>query len=274
MSGISVATMAIDIHAHVTTDLAAQLARARDAGVGRTILLSTRTHPEAYSTMEGLRAEYERFNAVIAGQRLPVDDFRRAMTELCDAVDAYPDEAVGFAQAPLGLTGSETAAWLDEYLGRPGIAGIGELTPAPDWAHLIEPSLAVSADHGGLPVLVHGFAPNTLGDLRTYAALAARYPRVPVVVGAFGGLNCMALIELALDRPNLYLDLASALQIFAVRAAVNALPERCLFGSNTPYGDVLAARDTVEAAVTDPAVRALVMAENAARLIERPEHRR
>ena len=36
------------------------------------------------------------------------------------------------------------------------------------------------------------------------------------------------------QRRNLYVDLSSALQVFAVRAAAHEIPEQCLFGSNTP----------------------------------------
>lgn len=259
--------MAFDVHAHVTVDVAAQVRRARTAGVERSVLLTTRTHPERPTTLDGLRAEFARLGAVIAGARSPLEDYRAAAAEQRRAMDSYPDAFVGFASAPLDLDKSDLAEWLDSYLAEPGIVGIGELTPPPDRADLIEPVLALSDDHGGLPVLVHGFAPNTAGDLRTYAALAARFPRVPIIVGAFGGMNWLELTDLAIERPNLYLDVASALQVFAVRAAVTALPERCLFGSNTPYGDVLAARTTVEAAVRDPDLLSQVLEGNLIRLI-------
>ncbi|KAA2258049.1 amidohydrolase family protein [Solihabitans fulvus] len=259
--------MAFDLHAHVTVDVPAQLARARRAGVTRSVLLGTRVHPEAASTLDEVRAEFARLGTVIGGVQAPLADVAGAFAEVRAAVDAHPEEFVGFAGVPLGLGADETSAWLDDCLGQPGIVGIGELTPAPDRAELAEPVLAVSADHGGVPVLVHGFAPNTAADLRTYADLAARYPTVPVVVGAFGGLNWLTLVDLALARPNLHIDLSSAVQVFGVRAAVNALPERCLFGSNTPYGDVVAARSTVEAAVADRAVLDQVLAGNLLRLL-------
>lgn len=59
------------------------------------------------------------------------------------------------------------------------------------------------------------------------------------------------------------------MQVFAVAAAARELPERCLFGSNTPYGDVVAARHTVEAAISDPAVLEQVLHDNTAQLINR-----
>jgi uncharacterized protein len=263
------ALVTTDVHAHVTVDVPAQLARARRAGVERTVLLSTRVHPEAPTTMAGLRAEFGRLTAVIGGAVAPRAEFLAAVAELGRALDAHPDELVGFVPVLLSMDEPDLRAWLDEQLTRPGIVGIGEVTPAPGLAHTLEPVVATSADHGGVPVLVHGFAPNTLDDLRAYAALAERHPGVPIIVGAFGGLHALDLVELAGARPNLYLDLSSALQVFAVRAAADAVPEQCLFGSNTPYGDVVAARHTVEAAVADPGVLELVLGGNAARLLDR-----
>jgi predicted TIM-barrel fold metal-dependent hydrolase len=259
----------VDIHAHVTTDVAAQLVRMDVAGVGRSVLLMTRVHPEAAPDLAALRAEFGRLAGVIGGRASPVDEYLAAMKEVVAALEIHPDRFAGFVNAPLDLDADETAAWLSDQLGRPGMVGIGELTPAPDRAGDVEAVLRVSADHGGVPVLVHGFAPNTAGDIATYAELARRHRTVPLVVGAFGGLHSLQLIEAAAAIPNLHVDLSSALQVPAVRAAVAAVPEQCLFGSNTPYGDVAAARATVEAAVLDPVLREQVLGGNALRLLER-----
>ena len=103
--------------------------------------------------------------------------------------------------------------------------------------------------------------------MRTYADLARRFPGVPLIVGAFGGTASLTLVQLAADVPNLYLDLSSALQVFMVRAAVATVPEQCLFGSNSPYGDPLASRAMVEADVHDPGMRELVLEGNPARVL-------
>jgi len=116
-------------------------------------------------------------------------------------------------------------------------------------------------------VLVHGFAPTALGGLRTYAELAAEHPRVPVIVGAFGGLSWPPLVDLAARRANLFPDTSGVLLVFGLRAAVRAPPEQCLFGPNTPYGDVLASGATLEAAVEDPTVRDLVLGGNLGRVL-------
>ncbi|MGV9833230.1 amidohydrolase family protein [Nocardia niigatensis] len=260
-------TMVTDVHAHVTIDTAAQLARATRAEVDRTVLLSTRVHPERARTLDQTRGEFARLTAVIGGADAAEAEVRTAMGEVLRALDAHPGVTVGFASLPSLLPVERLGAWFEPYLSRPDIVGIGEVTPPPGQAARIEPVLAVSADHGGIPVLVHGFAPNTLDDLRAYAALAARYPSVPLIVGALGGFHALELVELALARPNLYIDLSSALQVFAVAAAAREVPDQCLFGSNTPHGDVVAARHTVEAAITDAGVRTLVLEGNFQRML-------
>lgn len=77
----------------------------------------------------------------------------------------------------------------------------------------------------------------------------------------------MALIDVAQEHPDPDLDLSSALQVFMVGAAAEALPDQCLFGSNPPYDDPVASRATVEAAIADPGIRRQVMGLNAAALL-------
>ncbi|MGW4242323.1 amidohydrolase family protein [Nocardia sp. NPDC004722] len=259
--------MVTDVHAHVTVDTAAQLARAEAAGVDRTVLLSTRVHPERAHTLAEVRAEFARLTAIVGGAAAAEDEVRTAMGEVLRALDTHAGAVIGFASLPSALPVERLGAWFEPYLSRPDVVGIGEITPPPGQAARIEPVLAVSAEYGGLPVLVHGFAPNTLDDLRAYAELAARYSSVPLIVGALGGFHALDLVELAAARRNLYLDLSSALQVFAVGAAAREVPDQCLFGSNTPYGDVVAARHTVEAAIADPAVRTLVLGDNFQRIL-------
>ncbi|MEU9476260.1 amidohydrolase family protein [Streptomyces sp. NPDC048191] len=131
----------------------------------------------------------------------------------------------------------------------------------------LEPVLRAAADHGGLPVVVHGFAPTTAEDLRTLAALSRRHPRVPLVVSQLGGLHWMEAIELVRDTPGMYLELSTAFLVLAVRLAVRELPERALFGSDAPYGDPVVARTTVERATRSAEVRERVLGGNAAALL-------
>lgn len=259
--------MIIDIHAHVWDDPGAQRRREAEAGVDTTVLLSTRFHPESCNTLEELSVEFGRLLAGLdeRGGSDTADPFVAATDELLSALRTQPS-SVGFVNVPLADPAGALAQ-LDAYAGDPRIKGIGELTPAGGEAASIEHIFELAEAYGRLPILTHGFAPNTENDLRTYAALANRFPTVPLIVGAFGGTSSMTLIMLAKEHPNLYVDLSSALQVFMVRAAADLIPEQCLFGSNSPYGDPVAARSTVEAAVTDPALRQLLMGENASALL-------
>ena len=101
---------------------------------------------------------------------------------------------------------------------------------------MIDPVLRAAADHGGLPVVVHGFAPTTADDLVTLSALSGRYPTVPLVVSQLGGLNWMQAVELVRDTPNMYLELSTANVVFAVRLAIKEIPDRTLFGSDPRTG--------------------------------------
>ena len=252
--------MIIDIHAHVWTDPAAQQRRAAEAGVDTDVLLSTRFHPEACTTITELTAEFGRLLDGLDGQGGPSGPVR-----------ARHGRTARGAEGPAGQRRlrerAAAQAQVERHVGDPRIRGIGELTPAGGHGGEIEPILRIASDHGALPVLTHGFAPNTEQDLRTYAELSGRHPHVPLIVGAFGGMSSMALIDVAQEHPNLYLDLSSALQVFMVRAAAEALPDQCLFGSNSPYGDPVASRATVEAAIADPGVRRQVMGLNAAAVL-------
>jgi len=255
----------IDIHAHVTDNLAQRLTQDAELGVKITILSATRVHPERAHTVAQVRAEFESLQQVISGAP-SAGSFEPARIELQHAVESAPTRTRALAAAPLCFEREHMLQIIDAQLQHPGYVGIGELTPAPGAANTIEPVIELCADHNGLPVLVHGFAPNTDADLRAYAHLARSHPSVPVIIGAFGGLNAMLAVDLAREINNVHLDLSSALQAFVLAAAVQEIPAKCLFGTNTPYGVPAAALATVKACTPDPATERAVRHDNAASL--------
>ncbi len=204
---------------------------------------------------------------MISGRSDAAEEYRAAWRELDAACAAHPDRFVGFGKVRLDVTAQRIAEDVErEVVGR-GFRGIGELTPPPDEAGRVGPVLRAAADHGGLPVVVHGFAPTTAGDLATLAALARRHPTVPLVVSQLGGLNWLTAIELARETPNMYLELSTAHLVFAVRLAINEVPERTLFGSDAPYGDPVLARATVERVTPSGELRDRVLGGNLAELL-------
>ncbi|BDH07361.1 amidohydrolase family protein [Streptomyces seoulensis] len=259
--------MILDAHSHVHDPVHRHIALLDEAGVDRAVLFSTRPHPERATDLASFRREMSVLDETIGGRVGHTDDHQAARRELSSACAAYPDRFIGFGKVGLELPAQRIAAEVErEVVGR-GFRGIGELTPPPDGAGRIEPVLRAAADHGGLPVVVHGFAPTTAGDLATLARLARRHPTVPLVISQLGGLNWLTAIELARDTPNMYLELSTANIVFAVRLAIDELPDRTLFGSDAPYGDPLLARATVERVTAPGALRDRVLGGTLAELL-------
>jgi len=244
----------IDAHSHVHHSLADHIALLDEAGVDATVLFGTRAHPERATDLASLREELDVLGAALNGQG-GGDAFAVAGRELDAALAAYPDRFIGFGSVPLdGSAEVDVAA----IVGR-GLRGIGELTPPPDRAGLVEPVVAAAADHGGLPVVVHGSAPTTAADLATLVELARRYPTVALVISQLGGSHWLTAIDAAREAPNVYLDLSTAPVAFAVRLAIHEVPERTLFGSDAPYGDPVLARAAVERATAPGELRDRVL---------------
>ncbi|RJO78391.1 metal-dependent hydrolase [Nocardia panacis] len=259
--------MIIDAHSHVHDPVESHLAALDAAGVDRAVLFGTRAHPERAVDLESLRREMGVLDNALAGGVTAVDSYRTAWAELHRTLAAHPDRFVGFGSVPVDLPEDDIATLIDrEVVGR-GLRGIGELTPPAGAAGRIEPVLAAAHDHGGLPVVVHGYAPTTAADLRALSRLATRYPKVPLVISQLGGTNWMAAIELVRDTPSMYLELSTANIIFAVRLAIREIPERTLFGSDAPYGDPVLARTTVERVTPPGEVRELVLGGNLSRIL-------
>ncbi|ANP55646.1 putative TIM-barrel fold metal-dependent hydrolase [Streptomyces griseochromogenes] len=259
--------MIIDAHSHVHDPVEDHLALLDDAGVDRAVLFGTRPHPERATDLESLRREMAVLDEAIGGRAGGVDGYRAAWRELDEALGAHPDRFIGFRSVPLDLAPHQVAEVVDRDVVGCGLRGIGELTPPPGRADLVEPVMRAASDHGGLPVVVHGFAPTTAEDLRTLARLAGAYPSVPLVISQLGGLHWMDAIELVRDTPSMFLELSTANVIFAVRLAVKEIPDRTLFGSDAPYGDPALARATVERVTGPGEVRDQVLGGTAARLL-------
>ncbi|MEU6895449.1 amidohydrolase family protein [Streptomyces sp. NPDC046557] len=260
-------SLIIDAHGHVHDPVHSHIALLDEAGVDRAVLFGTRPHPERATDLVALRREMSVLTETVGGRTTGPEGYRTARQELDSACAAYPDRFIGFGKVDLGLSARWIAEEVErEVVGR-GYRGIGELTPSPDGAGRIEPVLRAAADHGGLPVVVHGFTSTTARDLVTLATLARRHPTVPLVISQLGGLNWLTAIELARDTPNMFLELSTANVIFAVRLAIEEVPDRTLFGSDAPYGDPVLARATVERVTRSGALRDRVLGGTLAEML-------
>ncbi|MBW8485326.1 amidohydrolase family protein [Actinomadura parmotrematis] len=259
--------MIIDAHGHVHDPVDAHLALLDEAGADRAVLFPTRVHPERARDLAALGREMAALGAALGGRAGGAGAHRAAWRELDAAVAAHPGRFLPFVSVPLDVPAGDVAVLVErEVVGR-GAYGIGELTPPPGRADVLGPVLAAAADHGGLPVVVHGAAPTTADDLRTLAALARRHPSVPLVVSQLGGLHWMEAVGLVRDVPSMYLELSTAPVVFAVRLAIEELPERALSGSDAPYGDPVLARAAVERVTAPGEVRDRVLGGTLAALL-------
>jgi uncharacterized protein len=163
---------------------------------------------------------------------------------------------------------------LERWRSVPGLFGI---KLHPHWhdyrTDLLDPILT-RAEELSMPVLIHlGFRQR--GD---YRAICRRFPRL-VVIAAHAGFPFFAeLWSHARELPNLNVDLSSPyLDEELVRATVARIgPERCLYGTDAPYGfhgddgsyDYGAIRGWVERLPVSTAARELIFQGNFRRVLD------
>jgi predicted TIM-barrel fold metal-dependent hydrolase len=148
-------------------------------------------------------------------------------------VAQHPDRFLGW----IFLNPRNNPAGLDElerWRSAPGMIG---LKLHPHWhdyrTDLLDPLLR-RAEELGLPVLIHlGFGRR--GDFR---AICERYPRLVLISAHAGFPFYKDLWAYRGAYPNLHVDLSSPyIDERLARAAVSAMgPERCLYGTDAPYG--------------------------------------
>jgi predicted TIM-barrel fold metal-dependent hydrolase len=247
--------MIIDCHAHYEPrmlDEGRLLAKLASAAVDRVVLIPTMNDPLP-ATPERLlaavrwlmqrgatrplaealhRATLTRTGDLRLGLRTFGIYRRPDNASVAQLVARHPDRVLGW----IFLNPREPDVLLELERWR-SVRGMVGVKLHPHWhdyeTELLEPILA-RAEELRLPVLIHlGFGRR--GDFRV---ICARHPKLTVVSAHAGFPFFKDLWRYRDDHPNLYLDLSSPYLDEAVaRAAVVAMgPERCLFGTDAPYG--------------------------------------
>ncbi|MEU6742724.1 amidohydrolase family protein [Streptosporangium sandarakinum] len=127
----------------------------------------------------------------------------------------------------------------------------------------------------GLPVLSHGQTGSPWSDPAQFAAVAARHPDVPLLMGHTGlwpyGFGRAA--RLVADHPNVFLDTCGSKMTgrWIARLAELAGPERVVYGSDACFLDLRTGYGRVALAPLTPADRALIQGGNLARLLRLPD---
>jgi len=166
------------------------------------------------------------------GERITI--YRRPDNDaVAEVLRAHPERFLGwvFLNPKADPRPLET---LERYLEVPGFVGV---KLHPHWhdyrTDLLHPILQ-HAEAKGLPVLIHlGFGKR--GDFRV---MAARYPKLTIISAHAGFPFYGDLWRYRRAYPNLHVDLSSPyIDEALARKAVAAMgPERCLYGTDAPYG--------------------------------------
>lgn len=149
------------------------------------------------------------------------------------AVQMIPDRFWGW----IFLNPKGNSGVLDELERWRNVRGMIGVKVHPYWHDYPITDLAViarRAEELGLPILVHlGF--NAQG---AYCWLVDTYPRLKIIFAHAGIPFYRQLWPLVHDHRNVYMDLSSShLSESFVRKAVAAVgPEKCLYGTDSPYG--------------------------------------
>lgn len=152
---------------------------------------------------------------------------------LADALQAHPDRFLGW----IFLNPRNNPKVLDElerWRAVPGMIGVKLHPHWHDYRTEILGPLLTRCEELRLPVLIHlGF--RRRGDFR---ALARSYPRLTIIAAHAGFPFYSDLWAYKNDYENLHVDLSSPyIDEALARGAVAAMgPERCLYGTDAPYG--------------------------------------
>ena len=152
---------------------------------------------------------------------------------LAEVLRAHPDRFLGWiflnpARDPNVLESLER--WRHE----PGFIGVKLHPHWHDYKTAILGPLLERCQELGLPVLIHlGF--RRRGDFRS---MASRYPKLRIIAAHAGFPFYGDLWHYKNAHPNLHVDLSSPyIDEALAREAVAAMgPERCLYGTDAPYG--------------------------------------
>lgn len=152
---------------------------------------------------------------------------------VADLVAQYPKRFAGWIFLnPQG--GEPVLDALERWRAQPGMIGVKLHPHWHDYPTARLTPLLRRLEELRLPALIH-FGFGKRGDFR---ALCSQFPRLKVIAAHAGFPFYRDLWKHAADHPNLFVDLSSPYidEALARRAVAAMGPERCLYGTDAPYG--------------------------------------
>ncbi len=189
-----------------------------------------------------------------------------------DAVDKHPDRFLGWVFVnPKGTR--DPVAEFEKYKDHQGFIGV---KPHPFWHHYAPERLAAVAERlaeTGKPMLMHlGY-----GSEGDYGALLRKVPNLKLILAHTGFPGYQETWKDMLGQRNVFVDLSQTSYVGekTIKQAVDFLgPDRCLFGTDGPYGfhaadgkfDYGLIKRRIEKIFSDRKIRAKLLGENFAAL--------
>lgn len=178
------------------------------------------------------------------------------------------DIFTGFGSVPVGQDFDFTSGWIEKYIVKNNLAGIGEITFGAGDAYKVENIFKALSDYNNkYPLWIHTFNPLTIEDIRTVIGFTDKYPGVKIILGHGGGSYWLETIEMIRERQNVYFDISGLFSVLQLKYSAMEFPDRVLFSSDMPYGNPYLVRETVEYIVKDKALRHMILGENILKLL-------
>ena len=264
--------MIIDSHEHLMLPSELQIEKMNEAGVDKTILFTTTPHPEKVSTLTEFKNEISVLFNILGGKNTIEANRKRMKKDILDmmsVLEKYSDRFYGFGSVPLGMSFEETTEWIERYIIKNRLKGIGEFTPGNDeQISQLETIFKVLEGYDKLPVWIHTFNPVTLNGIKIIEKFTLKYSDTPVIFRHMGGYNWMEVTEFVKNTQNAYMDLSAAFSTLALKMIISEIPKKCFFSSDAPYGDPLLNRQMIEYLSPSKKITAKILGENIMELLE------
>ncbi|MCD8357441.1 MAG: amidohydrolase family protein [Clostridia bacterium] len=266
--------MIIDSHQHVMLPTSIQIEKMKEAEVDKTILFTTTPHVEkaTSASLKEITSEMQTLYHLLSGEYSPEERIKKmkgTILELKQAIAIAPNRFFGFGAVPLGLSEQDTSHWIEKYVIQNSFKGIGEFTPGSEiQIRQLETIMKAVTDYPNIPIWVHTFNPVSKEGIQILMELCMKYPSIPVIFGHMGGSNWMDVIAFAKQQNNVYLDLSASFTTLSIQSALIEVPEKCLFGSDAPFGEPLLTRQLIEYVSPSQTITDLVLGENIQKLLQ------
>jgi len=260
--------MIIDGHSHVTLPIEKHIKIMDAAGVDKTVLFSTTFHPEKAKNFAETKTSIKFLSNLLNGKvGAMVEQRKKSVFELAEAIHQYPSRYIGFGNVPIGLELEDTLKYVDEVIEKNHLAGMGEFTPGNGKISILNNIFKASQEFHHLPIWIHAFFPLTAQDIKEIAESAKSYQNTPVILGHLGGNSWIETVELVKEIPNLYLDTSAYYSTLVLKNVINEIPEKCLFGVDGPFGDLQLSKDAIIKLSKTTSIAKAVLGENIAKLL-------